>query len=49
MDDSAPWKTEETIIGFAQLPALSEFGGCHLSPFQQPKIGSSSGGGERVD
>jgi len=35
MDDSAPWKTEETIIIFSQLPVLSglsRFGGCHISP-----------------
>ena len=33
MEDSAPWKTEETIIGLPQLPVLSgfsRFGGCHL-------------------
>jgi|SRR5271157_5528364 len=33
MDDSAPWKTEETIIGLSQLPVLSgvsRFGGCHV-------------------
>src|SRR5271157_335111 len=33
MDDSAPWKTEETIIGLSQLPVLSiffRFGGCHI-------------------
>src|SRR5208337_702116 len=33
MDDSAPWKTEETIVGLSQLPVLSgvsRFGGCHL-------------------
>ena len=38
MDDSAPWKTEETIIGLSQLSVLSifsRFGGCHLlSPRQ---------------
>src|SRR5271157_2515964 len=36
MDDSAPWKTEETIIVFSQLPVLSElsrFGGCYISPY----------------
>src|SRR5271157_1576325 len=34
MDDSALWKTEETIIGLSQFPVLSgfsRFGGCHLS------------------
>ena len=25
MDDSAPWKTEETIIGLPQLPVLSDY------------------------
>jgi hypothetical protein len=33
MDDSALWKTEETIIGLSQLSVLSifsRFGGCHL-------------------
>src|SRR5271157_4035620 len=29
MDDSAPWKTEETIVS---LPRLVGFGGRHLSP-----------------
>jgi len=36
MDDSAPWKTEETIIVFSQLPVLSElsrFCGCYISPY----------------
>jgi len=28
MYDSAPWKTEETIVG------LPGFGGCHLSPLR---------------
>src|SRR5208337_1970859 len=33
IDDSAPWKAEETIIDLSQLPVLSgfsRFGGCHL-------------------
>src|SRR5208337_3870057 len=32
MDDSAPWKTEETIVGWPRLlvlSVLSRFGGCH--------------------
>src|SRR5208337_323200 len=35
MHDSAPWKTEETIVGLPSLLILSvfsRFGGCHLSP-----------------
>jgi len=35
MDDSAPWKTEETIVGLPRLPVLSgfsRFGGCHFRP-----------------
>jgi len=46
IDDSAPWKTEETIIDLSQLPALSgfsRFGGCHLSaplsPFSSRILG----------
>ncbi len=34
MHDSAPWKTEETIVGLPSLLVLSvfsRFGGCHLS------------------
>ncbi len=34
MHDSAPWKTEETIVGLScllVLPVFSRFGGCHLS------------------
>jgi len=33
MHGSAPWKTQETIVGLAQLPVLSgfsRFGGCHV-------------------
>src|SRR5208282_3051208 len=33
IDDSAPWKTEETIVGLPRLLVLSvfsRFGGCHL-------------------
>src|SRR5208337_3015672 len=37
MDDSALWKTEETIIGLPQLPVFSRFGSCHLSPFAAAK------------
>ena len=35
MHGSAPWKTEETIVGLPRLLVLSvfsRFGGCHLSP-----------------
>src|SRR5271157_4624420 len=34
MHGSAPWKTEETIVGLPRLlilSAFSRFGGCHLS------------------
>ncbi len=36
MQGSAPWKTEETIVGLPRLLVLSvfsRFGGCHLSTF----------------
>jgi len=36
MHGSAPWKTEETIVGLPRLLVLSvfsRFGGCHLSRF----------------
>jgi len=35
MHGSAPWKTEETIVGLPRLLVLSvfsRFGGCHISP-----------------
>jgi len=45
MHGSAPWKTEETIVGLLRLlalPVLSRFGGCHLSaapsPFTRPSF-----------
>ena len=40
MHDSAPWKTEETIVGLPRLlvlSAFSRFGGCHLSPRPRAK------------
>ena len=39
MHGSAPWKTEETIVGLPRLLVLSvfsRFGGCHLSPPLSP-------------
>src|SRR5271157_420247 len=44
MDDSAPWKTEETTIGLSHLPVLSgssRFGGCHVSVTQLRERGGS--------
>src|SRR5271157_6409633 len=42
MHGSAPWKTEETIVGLPRLLVLSvfsRFGGCHLSTFTFPPSG----------
>ncbi len=38
MHGSAPWKTEETIVGLPRLLILSvfsRFGGCHLPRFRR--------------
>src|SRR5208337_3264324 len=43
MHGSAPWKTEETIVGLPRLLVLSvfsRFGGCHLSPTSAILTGS---------
>src|SRR5208283_3947113 len=49
MHGSAPWKTEETIVGLPRLLVLSvfsRFGGCHLSapdPSTRPELGHGHG------